>query len=73
MTRNVNENGVMIPYVDINGTKASFSYPGPKLLNNLPNYMKECTVIDNLKERLKCFFYHCNQTNVLLMIYPCVL
>ena len=44
----------MIPYVNV--TKASFSYQGTKLWNILPNYMKECTVIDDFKIKAKMYF-----------------
>ena len=37
LTRHDNENNVMIPYFNV--TKPSFRYHGPKLWNNLPNYM----------------------------------
>ena len=54
LTRHVNENDVMIPYFNV--TKASFSYQGPKLWMNLPNYTKECTVIDDFKRKAKIYF-----------------
>ena len=56
LTRHVSENAVMIPYVNINVIKASFSYQGPKLWNNLPYYMKECAVMDDFKRKPNMYF-----------------
>ena len=54
--RNVNENDVFIPYVNINGTRNSFSYRGPVVWNSLEDHLKECTDINDFKNKAKLYF-----------------
>ena len=57
--RNVNENDLYVPYVDVNCTKNAFSHRGPLLWNNLENHMKECTNINDFKSKAKAYFLNC--------------
>ena len=53
--RNINENDLYVPYVNVNCTKNAFSYRGPLLWNNLENHMKECTNINDFKSKAKAY------------------
>ena len=57
--RNVNENDLYVPNVNMNCTKNAFSYRGPVTWNNLENHMKECTNINDLKSKAKAYFVNC--------------
>ena len=54
--RNINENNVFIPYVNIDGTKNAFSYRGPLVWNSLKDDLKECTDINDFKRKAKLHF-----------------
>ena len=54
--RNIDENDLYVPYVNVNCTKNAFSYRGPLLWNNLENHMKECTNINDFKSKAKPYF-----------------
>ena len=54
--RNVNENDLYVPNVNINCTQNAFSYRGPVIWNNLDEKMKECTNIDDFKSKAKAYF-----------------
>ena len=54
--RNINENDVFIPFVNIDGTKNAFSYRGPVVWNSLGDQLKECTDINDFKKKAKLYF-----------------
>jgi hypothetical protein len=55
-TRNVNENDLYVPGINLNCTKNAFSHCGPTMWNSLPNDMKECASIDVFKAKARKYF-----------------
>jgi hypothetical protein len=58
VTRNVNENNVYMPDVNLNITKSSFSYCGPLIWNSLTDDLKECTSLNIFKKKAFSFWYN---------------
>lgn len=59
ITRNVNENDLYVPFVNVEMTKNSFKYQGPIVWNNMPNALKECTSLYGFKQQAKIYFMNC--------------
>jgi hypothetical protein len=54
--RNVNENDVYVPFVNIECSKNTFSYRGPEIWNGLTDELKECTSVNEFKQKAKAYF-----------------
>ena len=58
VTRNVNENNVYMPHVNLDITKSSFSYCGPLIWNSLTDDLKECTSLNVFKNKARNFWFN---------------
>ena len=60
--RNVNENDVFIPCVNIEMTRNTFSCRGPIVWNGLQDHLKECTDVNDFKNKAKLYFLNAHVT-----------